>query len=142
MILMRVVSPCIFRHPNCHSMVLRRPPTSTICQVHEQRRRSGARFYRSNQPWGWTGVPHVSQSRLTSITKHQTHCSSLLHSSPILKSIVIALFFSFLGILGNKYFPPTVSRWHVGFVYCCFHFRFRNALQTSLCVVRTQWVGS
>lgn len=109
LILMRVAFPCIFRHPNWHSMVLRRPRMSTTCQVHEQRR-VPVRFYRSNQPWG-RGGPHVSQSRLMSITNHQT--TSLFVPSPTLTYLkpLSHFFFSFLGILGNKLFPPNVSHW-------------------------------
>jgi len=96
----------------------------------------------SQQPTlGVRGVPHVSQSRLTSITKHQTHCSSL-SILYLFKTHRYRFFFSFLGILGNKSFPPTASHWHVGFVYCCFSFSFFVPHCKPVCVVRTQWVGS
>ena len=109
LILMRVGSPCMFRHPNWHSMALRRPRISTTCQVHE-RRRVPMRFYRSNQPW-WRGIP--SRIPITSHLDHQTS-NSLFVASPsltYLKPIVIAFLFSFLGIPGNKPFPPTILLW-------------------------------
>ena len=72
-VLMRVAFPCIFRHPNWHSIILRRPRMSTIYRVHEQRQRPGARFYRGNQPWGVESL---------------TYPNHVSHRSPNIKLIV------------------------------------------------------
>lgn len=116
-------------------MVLRRPRISTTCQVHE-RRRVLVRFYRSNQPWGkgGLGVPHVSQTRLIPITKHQTHCSSLLHSLPIFKTHRYRIFFfPFWGYLETNLFLPTVTQhnWRCGLSVLPFPF-FSFVLQTCV----------
>jgi hypothetical protein len=124
-------------------MVLRRPRISTTCQVHE-RRRVLVRFYRSNQPWGkgGLGVPHVSQTRLIPITKHQTHCSSLLHSLPIFKTHRYRIFFSFLELLGNKPFSSHRHTTQLAVWAFCTAFPLFFVRIANLCVVRTRRVGS
>jgi hypothetical protein len=135
-ILIRVASPCIFRHPNWHSIVLRRRRMSTICQVHDQ---SWCPFLSQQPTLGVRGVPHVSQSRLISITKHQTHYSSLLHSLPF-QNPLLSHFFPFRGYLETKNFHPLfhIGMWALYSVTFRFRFSFRTA---NLCVVGTQWVG-
>lgn len=93
------------------------------------------RFYRSNQPWGKGGVPHVSRTRLIPITQTS---NSLFVPSPFLTylkpNIVIAFFFPFLGLLGNKPFSSHCHKTQLAVWALCTAFPlFSFVLQTCVC---------
>jgi hypothetical protein len=123
-------------------MVLRRPRTSTTCEVHE-RRRVLVHFYRSNQPWRKGAGASLTYRKHVSSRSPNIKLIVRPFSIPYLfKTHRYRIFFLF-GVTWKQTFfllPSHNTNGGVGFLYCLSSF-FRSYCK-PVCVVRTRWVGS
>jgi hypothetical protein len=129
-VLIRVASPCMFRHPNWHSTVLRLLRMSTIYQVHEGRQASWCPFLSQQPTLGSLTYPNHVSHRSPNIKLIVRPFSIPL---PNLKPIVIALFLFLFGDTWKQtFFHPLFQFGMWAFVYLLlfifvFIFSFRAA---------------